>query len=239
MKPLLSIAIPAHNEERCIERCIRSVLTSSERAGQPVEIVVALNRCTDRTREIAESMGAICVVEDRKSIAAVRNAAVRASTSAAIATLDADNWMQSGTVAEILRRVNDNQFVGGGSRVVLERWSLGIVFSILAMAPYVVRRNIPAVTFWFLREAFDQIDGFNEDMVSLEDLDFALRLRAHGATQGKKYGAISRRNGIIVSCRKFDTFGDWYLFLNPSLVRKIFTGTDRIAADQFYYDVKR
>ena len=238
MKPVLSIAIPAHNEETCIERCICSVLASAENARQPVEIVVALNRCTDRTREIAESLGAICVVEDRKSIAAVRNAAVRASTSAAVATLDADNWMLPGTVAEILRHVYSDRFVGGGTRMYPERWSLGIVFSILALLPHVIGRNISAGMFWFRRQAFDQIDGFNEDMVSLEDLDFARRLRSFGAKQGKKYGTI-RRNGIIVSCRKFDTFGDWYLFLNPSLVRKIFTGTDRKAADQFYYDVKR
>jgi len=239
MKSLISIAIPAHNEERYIERCIQSVLASAASARQSVEIVVALNRCTDRTREIAESLGAICVVEDRRSIAAVRNAAVRASTSAAVATLDADNWMREGTVGEILRCVYDDRFIGGGSQVLPERMSLGIAFSLLALAPHVIGRNLPAVMFWFLRESFDQINGFNEEMVSLEDLDFARRLKAHGATQGKKYGAISRRNGIIVSMRKCDTFGDWYLFLNPGLVRKIFTGTDRKAADQFYYDVER
>ncbi|HXE62379.1 MAG TPA: hypothetical protein VN519_02510 [Bryobacteraceae bacterium] len=76
-------------------------------------------------------------------------------------------------------------------------------------------------------------------MVSLEDLDFAWRLKAFGATQGRKYGAVSRRKGVVVSTRKFDTFGDRYLFRNPGLVRKIFTGTDRKAADRFYYDVKR
>lgn len=239
MKPLLSVAIPAHNEELCIERCIRSILASAENAGHPVEIVVALNRCTDRTREIAESLGAICVVEDRRSIAAVRNAAVRASTSAAVATLDADNWMRPGTVGEILRCVYDDRYIGGGSSILPERMSVGIAFSMLAMLPYMLRHYIPAVMFWFSRAAFDQIDGFNDEMVSLEDLDFARRLKAHGAKQGKKYGAISTRNGIIVSMRKCDTFGDWYLFLNPSLVRKIFTGTDRKAADHFYYDVER
>ena len=238
MKSLLSVAIPAHNEERYIGRCIKSVLASADRVGQPVEIVVALNRCTDKTREIAESLGAACVVEDRKSIGAVRNAAIRASTSPAVATLDADSWMQPGTVAEILHRVNDDKFIGGGAHVLPERWSLGIVFSLLAIAPYVIRRNISTGMFWFRRESFDKIGGFNEDLASVEDLDFALRLRALGARHGQKYGTI-RRSGIRTSCRKFDTFGDWYLFLNPGLVRKIFTGTDRVAADLFYYDTKR
>jgi glycosyltransferase involved in cell wall biosynthesis len=86
----LSVAIPAHNEERYIARCIDSVRTSAALAGQPVEVVVALNRCTDRTREIAQSLGARCVVNDTKCIAAVRNCAVRATSAPAIATLDAD-----------------------------------------------------------------------------------------------------------------------------------------------------
>ena len=186
MKSLLSIAIPAHNEERYIERCIRSVLASAASAGQTVEIVVALNRCTDRTREIAESLGAICVVEDRRSIAAVRNAAVRASTSAAVATLDADNWMREGTVGEILRCVYDGRFIGGGSQVLPERMSLGIAFSLLALLPHVIGRNLPAVMFWFLRESFDQINGFNEDMVSLEDLDFARRAESAWCNAGQE-----------------------------------------------------
>src|SRR5262245_32350571 len=79
MKPVLSVAIPAHNEEKHIARCIESIVGAARYASQPVEVVVALNRCTDRTREIAESLGARCIVEDTKCIAAVRNAAVRAS----------------------------------------------------------------------------------------------------------------------------------------------------------------
>src|ERR1044072_734401 len=78
MKPVLSVAIPAHNEEKHIARCIESIVVAARYASQPVEVVVALNRCTDKTREISESLGARCVIEDKKCIAAVRNAAVRA-----------------------------------------------------------------------------------------------------------------------------------------------------------------
>ena len=81
MKPVLSVAIPAHNEEKYIARCIKSIVIAARHASQPVEVVVALNRCTDRTREIAESLGAHCIVEDTKCVAAVRNAAIRASRS--------------------------------------------------------------------------------------------------------------------------------------------------------------
>jgi GT2 family glycosyltransferase len=201
-------------------------------------MVVALNRCTDRTRQIAESLGARCTVEDRKCIAAVRNAAVRASRASAVATLDADSWMSPGTVAAVLRRVYDPRCVGGGSLVLPERWSPGIVFSALAVAPYLIGRLVSAGMFWFRREAFEDIGGFDEGMVSIEDLDFGLRLRALGRRRGQRYGTVWR-HGIRTSCRKFDAFGDWHLFRNPALVRRIFTGRDRGVADHYYYDITR
>jgi glycosyltransferase involved in cell wall biosynthesis len=238
VKPALSIAIPAHNEERYIARCVNSVFTSASRANVDVEVVIALNRCTDRTREIAESCGAVCVGEDRKSIAAVRNAAIRATSADAIATLDADSWMAQQTVGEIMDRVYDSRYIGGGTVILPERWSVGIVFSVLSLTPYLLKHRISIGTMWLLRATFETLRGYNEEMVSVEDLDFALRLRALGRARGQRYGTIWR-HGITTSCRKFDEFGDWYLFRNPGLVRRIFTGSDRAAADAFYYDVER
>ncbi len=234
----LSVAIPAHNEEKYIGRCIESILSSADFAGAPVEVVVALNRCTDKTRQIAESLGARCVVEDRKCIAAVRNAAVRATSAEAVATLDADSWMSPGTVKAILKKVYDGNYIGGGAMIQAERMSVGIFFSMLAVTPYLFRHRVMAGMFWFLRESFETLGGFDESMVSVEDIDFALRLKACGKQQGKRYGTLWR-HGITTSCRKFDEFGDWYLFLNPRLVKEIFKGTNRRAADSFYYDVKR
>jgi glycosyltransferase involved in cell wall biosynthesis len=238
MKPILSVAIPAHNEEEHIARCIESILVAARQASQPVEVVVALNRCTDRTGEVAESLGARCVVEDRKCIAAVRNAAVRASVAPAVATLDADSWMSPNTVSEILARVYDARYVGGGCVVNLERYSAGIVFSLLAIAPYLVRQRVSIGMFWFLRESFEAIGGFDETLVSVEDLDFAVRLRAYGQRRGQRYGTIWR-NGITTSCRKCDQFGDWYIFRNPRLVKALFSGRNRQAADHFWYDARR
>ena len=236
--PTLSITIPAHNEARFIGRCIDSAFSSAQKAGQGVEVVVALNRCTDQTQAIAESLGARCVVEDKKCISAVRNAAVRASRAAAVVTIDADSWMSEGTVAAIMRHVNDPRYIGGGSMIKPERMSLGIFFSALSVLPYVIRHRLSYGMFWFMRDTFEALNGFDEGLVSVEDVDFAMRLRALGRQRDQQYGTIWR-HGITTSCRKFDMFGDWYLFKNPDLVRRIFAGHDRAAADHFFYDVDR
>jgi glycosyltransferase involved in cell wall biosynthesis len=232
------ISLSPCNEAKFIARCLDSIQVSARQASVEVEMVVALNRCTDRTQAIAESMGAHCVVNDTKCIAAVRNEAVRGTTAPAVVTLDADSWMAPGTVSAILKHVHDPRYIGGGTYMWPERMSTGIFFSMLVVIPYVLTRGVSAGMFWFLREHFEAVGGFDEALISVEDIDFALRLQAHGRLQGKRYGTI-RRHGITTSCRKFDTFGDWYLWRNPQLVRQIFEGTNRKAADHFYYDVRR
>lgn len=238
MKPALSIAIPAHNEEKYIGRCIESIFFSAQLARETVEVVVALNRCTDQTRTITESLGARCVINDTKCIASVRNTAVRGTSAAAIATLDADSWMAPKTISTVLKFVYDPSYIGGGSMVRFERVSLGIFFSLLASAPYLAKHRVSAGMFWFLRETFEEVGGFDDSLVSVEDLDFALRLKAYGKARGKRYGTIWH-HGITTSCRKFDKFGDWYLFRNPRLVKEIFKGTNRNVTNRFYYDVER
>ena len=114
----------------------------------------------------------------------------------------------------------------------------GLLFTGFVVARYVIDKGISAGLFWCQRDAFEAIGGFDERMVSVEDVDFAVRLKALGKTRGQRFGTLWR-GGIITSCRKFDHFGDWYLVRNPAMVRRMFDGHDRRAADQYWYDVER
>ena len=61
----VSIVIPAHNEERVIDRCATSLRNQSY---TNIQIIFVLDRCTDRTLEIlqkhAEEDDRICIVEN-------------------------------------------------------------------------------------------------------------------------------------------------------------------------------
>ncbi|NBC11414.1 MAG: glycosyltransferase [Planctomycetes bacterium] len=52
---MISVVVPAYNEEAVIERCLKA-LTDGAPAGA-LEVVVACNGCHDRTAEIAEAFG--------------------------------------------------------------------------------------------------------------------------------------------------------------------------------------
>ena len=224
--PQFSIVIPARNEEQFLPRCLEAIKVAAEPFPNQVEIVVAVNRCTDRTEEIAVDGGAKVVHEDGRNLARIRNAAAKAATGEVIITIDADSRMTGNMLVEIDRLLKTGKYVGGGVTIRPERWSLGILLTVLLLAVLLSWRRVSGGLFWCLRGDFEAIGGFNEHLVSLEDLDFAQRLKAYGKSQGKRFTTITKAH-IITSCRKWDLFGDWYLLTNPRLVRRILRGNPR------------
>lgn len=202
-----------------------------------VEVIVVLNRCTDGTEQIARSHGCVIVREDAKNLSTIRNAGVAAARGEIIVTCDADSRMHPGSLAEIVRRLEAGRTIGGGAVVLPERWSLGIVASGCAILPYLIFTGVSYGLFWFWKRDFEAIGGFNPQFVSVEDVDFAQRLKLHGRRSKRRWGTLMR-TPLITSCRKFDQFGDWYLVWNPRFVRRLFRGDDRKAADKFWYDVR-
>ncbi|MBL7670311.1 MAG: glycosyltransferase [Bdellovibrionaceae bacterium] len=234
-----SILIPAHNEEFFIQKCLDAVDKARTRSKHEVEVIVCLNRCTDGTEKLAREFGAKIVKEDAKNLSKIRNTAAKVATGDVIVTIDADSQMSENTLTEIERLLLIGKYIGGGTKIKTERVSLGIICSTLVIARYALPWKIPSAgIFWCYKKDFDAIGGFNEKMLSIEDLDFAKRLKEYGKSQGKKYGTLWKSH-IITSCRKFDKFGDWYFFKNPKVVRALFQGTDQESTNRFYYEMKR
>lgn len=235
--PSISLVIPAHNEEAFLPLCLEAAEAAAIRLGHSLEILVVLNRCTDATEEIARRHGCRIVHEDAKNLSMIRNAGVAAATGEIIVTCDADSRMHPDSLIEIVRRLNSGNTVGGGAVVLPERWSMGIVASLLTVLPYLIRSGVSFGLFWFLRRDFEAIGGFDPRLVSVEDLDFAQRMKKHGRLSNRKWGTLIKAP-LTTSCRKFDQFGDWFFVKNPGFVKKAFRGTDQKLANQFWYDVR-
>ncbi|MCZ6651143.1 MAG: glycosyltransferase [Acidobacteria bacterium] len=230
----LSVITPAHNEEQYLDKCIRSVKAAAQNVSAHVEHLVVLNRCTDRTEEIAVSGGCRVVHEDARNLSRIRNAGVAAARGNIIVTIDADSWMSANMLSEVIRSLDSGRFIGGGVRLSLERWSLGILCSCLMILPFVLRHLVSAGMFWCYKRDFDAIAGFDESLVCAEDVDFAVRLKKLGRATSRRYGTIWK-GYMTTSCRKFDQYGDWFLVRNPRLVYDIFHQSQK-TADRLYYD---
>ena len=68
----ISVVIPCYNEEEGVRRVIESLPKSVD------EVVVVDNNCTDRTAEVAASLGAKVVVQPRRGYGAAYQAGLPA-----------------------------------------------------------------------------------------------------------------------------------------------------------------
>ena len=205
-----SVVIPAHNEEKYVERCIHSIRKSAEYYGKEAEIIVVCNRCTDKTEEIALTNGAKVIHNQDKCIAKTRNAGIGVATGDVVVTIDCDNRMTEGTISEIALLLSTGKYIGGGAPMRFERYSLPLFFNDMMCRVSFALTGLYCGIFWAEKSTFDAVGGF-EEIKAMEDVATAKKIKKYGKQQGKKYTTL-RKNYLINSTRKFDDMGDWLYF---------------------------
>lgn len=96
---MITVVVPAHNEEALLGRCLRSLLVAAQHPGllgEPVHILVVLDACTDQSQQIAHSLGvATLSIEVRNVGFARRLGAAEAIALGArwLACTDADSYV--------------------------------------------------------------------------------------------------------------------------------------------------
>ncbi len=206
-----SIIIPAYNEEKYIGTCLKSIKHASKPFKEKVEIIVVLNRCTDKTETIALDYGAIVIKEDSKNLSKIRNAGAKHATGDILITIDSDSWMSENMLIEIDKALKSKRYIGGGVPIKPERYSIGIIVTCLFVYSIIKLLGIAGGLYWCYRKDFEKIGGFNEDLLIGEDLDFAQRLKSYGKLHKRRFITLHKVY-IGTSMRKLDKFGDWYLF---------------------------
>jgi glycosyltransferase involved in cell wall biosynthesis len=99
--PRLSLIVITRNEQDSIERCLRSVAFADE-------IVVVDNRSTDKTVEIARSLGAKVIdAPDWPGFGQQKNRALDAASGEWILSLDADEWIEQPLADEIVAAIKE------------------------------------------------------------------------------------------------------------------------------------
>lgn len=219
-------------------RGLAAIKAAITRSRLSAEIIVVANRCTDRTEALAEDAGAIVVRNGSRNLAAIRNAGVAASTGQVVVTIDADTVMHPRALIEANRLLRTGNYVGGGCGFVPERTSLGISFTVAVTKLAVGIARVGGVMYWCARTDFDAVGGFDESWPLAEDVEFARRLRRLARHTGRRFVNL-RGVPATVSCRKFDSFGDWHMFTaaaQASSIRASMNGSDMQFADKYYYD---
>jgi GT2 family glycosyltransferase len=166
-RPLVSVVIPVFNGEAFIAAAVESVLAQDYR---PLEVIVADDGSTDRTREIVATFPLVSLLAlEHRSAGAARNAGVRAAKGQVIAFLDADDlWLPEKISRQMEALIADP--------------ALEAVFAHLqefreegAEAKDRSRPGLTPATMLIRRAAFTRIGWFSEEESALEGVDWQLR----------------------------------------------------------------
>ena len=218
MNPTFSVIVPAQNEEDYLSATLDAIRSAEARLGEPVDVIVADNRSTDLTCQVAVSFWARVVTVSATSKSAMCNQAATEAIGKYIVFQDAGNCMSPDVLVEIKRRMDTGRYVGGG--VVNSRYdrdSLGLRmvhgFEKLSLAVNGVSTSLLYTT----PAHFYAIGGFDEGLLATEDYDFAVILKEYGRSHGLRYLNL-RHSEMILSSHKFDEYGDWAVFRRPGLL---------------------
>jgi len=211
MQPLVSVIIPAYNEEKYIVNTLKSLKNQNYKN---IEIIVVANNCSDKTAEISSEFADIVLQTDIQGISYAKNLGAKNAKGDIFVFLDADSIVEIDLIEKTVFYISKG-FDGGRSRIKplsnnTFRSNLIYGFSdfrakISAKIPKVDFTGSGAFTF-ITKKAFNKIinkygEGFNTKKLVLEDLDFFIRLKQIG-----KFKYISD-SCIYTSMRRFDEEG--------------------------------
>lgn len=179
--PLVSVVITTKNEEKNIERCLRSIKNQSYPQNK-IEIIVVDNNSTDKTKEIAEKFTEK-VFNKGPERSAQRNFGIKKAKGKYILFLDADMSLSEKVIEECV-----DKFLEDGNKNLV---GLYIPERILGDSYWCKVRDfersfyngtvIDCVRF-FPKKIWEKAGGFDENLTGPEDWDFDKKVRNTGKT---------------------------------------------------------
>jgi hypothetical protein len=195
-----TVVVSALDEQADLGRSLRAIGRAAQAIRTAAEVVVVVLDRDAPVARFAASTGATVVSVRRASIAVARNAGAAVATGQILVTIDADRVMSPVAFAEIERLLATGCYVGGGAIQHAERHTLAIDVA-MAMSKLTTYLNrLGGGMYWCRRDDFDAIGGFDERVTTVDDLDFARRLRDHGLRTGRKFVNL-RQAPVTTSCR--------------------------------------
>lgn len=115
MKKSLSVIIPAYNEEKVIEKTIRSLENELNRLDLDYEIIVVNDGSTDKTRGILEKISGIQVLHHsyNKGNGAALKTGIEKAKFDNLLFFDADGQHKPKYISELIKHVNNFDMVAG------------------------------------------------------------------------------------------------------------------------------
>lgn len=196
---MISVIIPAYNEEKYLERTLRSL---REQTIGSIEVVVVANGCTDSTVAIARRFADRIFAVDRPNVALARNIGAQHARGSLLVFLDADTRLAPNALAEIRRQFSAHDAVAtldAYPNAPKLRYHLLLAFKNLLHRArlYTGSSGVIATP----ASLFHQVHGFNPRMPIRENHALIRRLKKLGTYK------VVRGTYAVTSMRRYERWG--------------------------------
>ena len=229
---MISVIIPAYNEEATIQRCL-SALSNQTVPRNSYELIVVDGNSSDRTREIAAEYADLVFIQKSERVPGARNDGFARAKYAIVATTDADSIAAPDWIEQILHSFTDPRVVlAFGPVTAIDNTAKNrryvLLFDILmrfgaATRLYYYTLGCNTV---FRHEALKHA-GMYRVMDAGDDLEVATRMRKEGKV------TFNRSMKIGFDFRRYDQYGfwqtifEWYWIVLQGGISERFTYTRR------------
>lgn len=201
-KPLISVFVPAYNEEKTIKKCL-SALKNQDFPGE-YEILAVNNASTDKTREIIKSMNINVVDENKKGYGYALKKGFDTVKSDLVAVTDADTQVSKDWLFNIYQafKKDDTIAMVGGKTLYKPLFPLALVGQfVLNVISGPIFKIFPGYTMAFRKSAYQKAGGVDTRFNFNIDTDLCLRVNKLGKT------VFLYNNPITVSSRHYRGVG--------------------------------
>ncbi|RLI97854.1 MAG: glycosyl transferase [Candidatus Aenigmatarchaeota archaeon] len=184
MKPFVSIIVPTLNEEKYIENCLKSI--SNQDYDGKYEIIVSDGGSKDKTVKIARKYADKVIICEKRGISYGRNRGAKEAKGDILVFVDADTILLFDTISKLVKPFRKKKVVGSTCPVLPLSPKAGD-FLLYWIANQFVSRSLKSskpqvfgICCAYRKEAFERVNGFDERLKTLEDLDLAERISKLG-----------------------------------------------------------
>ncbi len=193
-----SFVIPAYNEEKLLDGCIKSVKSQSYRN---YEIIVSYSPSKDKTLQVAKKNGVKIVTIPKSFPGKAKNAGARAATGDYLVFVDADAVVPKNFLRSTVKHIERGSIAVAYPSKWIDGDKVLSVFNDVVLNPLAKRGKLIFFCGVIKTSVFKKIGGFDESMDVNEDWDISKRLR--------KAGKVAFAEDVIikVSARRFHELG--------------------------------
>ncbi len=228
---MISVIIPAYNEEESLPELLKYLLGCSERvSGTAIEIIVVDGGSTDQTREKCMELG-VKVVESRKKGRALQmNAGAEEAKGDTLYFLHADSYPPETFIDDIMQSVKSGNIAG------CYRLAFDDNHPALAFYSWFTRFDFDFFRFgdqslFVKKKVFTELGGFDESLIVMEDQEIVRRLKSMG-----KFNIISKN--VKTSARKYRDVGVFKLqLIFTAILSGYYLGVSQERLVKFYKSI--